>query len=306
MKQYENLVLEGGGVKGIAYVGALMELENKGILKNIKKVAGTSAGAITALLIALRYSSDEIMDIMFELDFNKFVDKSRWKTKNFYDVITKFGIAKGDYFQNWIEDIIYRKIKLKNVTFSDFIRNNNFCDLMVVGVNLTKRNVEIFSYKTTPNILLSTAIRISMSIPLFFHAVKYNNDIYIDGGLFWNYPLRIYDNNKINPKTLGLRIDSTKTNLTNFIYDTTFNTNNLSNKPSKVTFFKYLKLLLNVILNQQDSKHIQQLDWDRTISIWDTGVGAIEFNINDREKYNLVKAGKDAVIKYFKRIEKEN
>ena len=50
---FKNLVFEGGGVKGIAYVGALEVLDREGILKDIKRVAGTSAGAMVAVLIGL-------------------------------------------------------------------------------------------------------------------------------------------------------------------------------------------------------------------------------------------------------------
>lgn len=53
---FRNLVFEGGGVKGIAYVGAMEVLEEKGILKNITRVGGTSAGAINALLAGLNYT----------------------------------------------------------------------------------------------------------------------------------------------------------------------------------------------------------------------------------------------------------
>ena len=46
--KYENLVFEGAGIRGIAYCGALMELDEKGMLADIKRVGGTSSGAITA------------------------------------------------------------------------------------------------------------------------------------------------------------------------------------------------------------------------------------------------------------------
>jgi NTE family protein len=117
--EYENLVFEGGGVKGIAYVGALQELENQGILQHIKNVAGTSAGAITATLLALNYTPDEIRSIMFNINFNYFVDKSKWKTKNIYDIITKFGIAKGNSFESWLNEIIYNKTRSFNTTFEE-------------------------------------------------------------------------------------------------------------------------------------------------------------------------------------------
>ncbi|VFS56685.1 Patatin-like phospholipase [Leminorella grimontii] len=54
---FENLVFEGGGVKGIAYVGALEVLEEEGILDNVKNVAGSSVGAIAAVLVGLGYKN---------------------------------------------------------------------------------------------------------------------------------------------------------------------------------------------------------------------------------------------------------
>ena len=57
---FKNLVFEGGGVKGIAYVGALEVLEKEGILQDVERVAGTSAGAMMAVLVGLRYSVAEV------------------------------------------------------------------------------------------------------------------------------------------------------------------------------------------------------------------------------------------------------
>jgi len=62
MRKWRNLVIQGGSVKGLAYPAALRELEEQGALRlaDIERVGGTSAGAITALLIGLGYSLDEI------------------------------------------------------------------------------------------------------------------------------------------------------------------------------------------------------------------------------------------------------
>ena len=65
---FRNLVFEGGGVKGIAYVGTMEVLEDRGILQNIDRVGGTSAGAINAVLTALNFSNDEVSDILGSLD----------------------------------------------------------------------------------------------------------------------------------------------------------------------------------------------------------------------------------------------
>jgi NTE family protein len=76
MSQFRNLVFEGGGVKGIAYAGALEVLEKENILPDIKRVAGTSAGAITATLLALGAKSSDIADIVGHTSFRKFMDDS--------------------------------------------------------------------------------------------------------------------------------------------------------------------------------------------------------------------------------------
>lgn len=56
---FRNLVFEGGGVKGIAYCGALGVLDERGILSWIRRVGGASAGAINATILALGYTVDE-------------------------------------------------------------------------------------------------------------------------------------------------------------------------------------------------------------------------------------------------------
>ena len=76
MSQFRNLVFEGGGVKGIAYVGALEVLDDRGILSDIGRVAGTSAGAITATLLALGATRDQVEAICRGTDFRSFMDAS--------------------------------------------------------------------------------------------------------------------------------------------------------------------------------------------------------------------------------------
>lgn len=73
-RNFKNLVFEGGGVKGIAYGGALKVLQEMGILGNIERVGGTSAGALNATLLALGYSVQDVSDIIAQTDFSKFAD----------------------------------------------------------------------------------------------------------------------------------------------------------------------------------------------------------------------------------------
>jgi len=69
----ENLVFQGGGAKGLAYVGVIQGLEEIGCLSEVIRVAGTSAGSITAALIALGYRSKRLQEELSK-DFNAFLD----------------------------------------------------------------------------------------------------------------------------------------------------------------------------------------------------------------------------------------
>ena len=120
-------------------------------------------------------------------------------------------------------------------------------NLFVVGTNLSQIKSEVFSYLDTPDLIISDAVRISMSIPILFRPHQYHikntdgkrvpksNDLYVDGGLLDNYPLWLFDNSKfigqmnenfngtyfVNNQTLGFRLVSLKTKLD---YENSLNT----------------------------------------------------------------------------------
>ncbi|VFS56683.1 Patatin-like phospholipase [Leminorella grimontii] len=71
---FKNLVFEGGGMKGICYVGAVDVLTQKGIMDNIEKVGGSSAGAIASTLVGLGYTNTQLNKILYEIDFMSFLD----------------------------------------------------------------------------------------------------------------------------------------------------------------------------------------------------------------------------------------
>ena len=188
MRTIENLVFKGGGVLGIAYAGCIEALHRKGILDNIKGVAGTSAGSITAGLVALNYSSSEINDIVSKTNFKSFEDK--WDPLR---IATKYGLYKGDHFLSWYKDLIKHKTGNENITYKEF-RNAGFKDLKVFATDLNAKSIQEFSADATPDVIVAESIRASMSIPLFFSAWKFsngipNNHIFVDGGTVYNLSL---------------------------------------------------------------------------------------------------------------------
>ncbi len=190
---FKNLVFEGGGVKGIAYIGAMQVLQEKGILPAIQRVGGTSAGAINATLFALGYTIPEQRNILKKLDFNNFMDDSWGLIRDTNRLINEFGWYKGDFFHEWISSLIKKKLKNPSATFRD-LNEAGKPDLYVYGTNLSTRFGEVFSFKHTPTTRIADAVRISMSIPLFFAAFRnIRNDVYVDGGVLNNYPIKLFD-----------------------------------------------------------------------------------------------------------------
>jgi len=311
---FKNLVFEGGGVKGTAYGGAIYILENKNIIKNIKRVAGTSAGAITATLIALNFNSKEIEKIL-KVDFKKFKDDSFFKTRNIIRLVKEYGWFKGDEFERWFSLIIKEKFG-KDLTFKDLYemsKTQNTKELYIIGTNVNIGKEIIFSNETTPDMPIIKAVRISMSVPLFFKAVNYSGDLYVDGGIYYNYPVNIFDkkeyvefpnsilkiqgNKFYNKETLGFRVDTPEE-----ILEQKFK--RLSTKKKISSFKEYLIALMGGFLDLANKRHLSEFDWHRTVYINALGVSTTEFDISESLKNNLIEQGKKDTEDYFKWFDK--
>src|SRR5436190_843421 len=69
-----NFVFQGGGVKGIAFLGALSVISEQKILDDVDRVGGSSAGAIVALLLGLGFSFEELKEQLNIVDFASWKD----------------------------------------------------------------------------------------------------------------------------------------------------------------------------------------------------------------------------------------
>lgn len=313
----KNLVLEGGGVKGIAYVGALEALERANTLSKLERVAGTSAGAITAMLVAVGYSVDEIKEITWNLNFKKFMDDDWGFIRDTHRLTHYYGWYKGEFFLKYAKDLIKAKTGNENITFRQLHERilageTQFKDLYTIGVNLTTGMAEKFSYESThADVPIALAVRISMSIPLFFKAVKLNNDIYVDGGVMQNYPISIFDKYRYlpehlqakcgkdklarfyNPETLGIRLDS-KEEISMFLK---------SNTPERrkiKSLYQYAQALVSTILNLQNLYHMKSpFDIHRSIYCDTLDVSTMDFGLSNSKKRALILSGQKAVAQYF-------
>src|SRR5215831_14142091 len=97
----KNLVFEAAGIRGIAYCGALKEMESKKLMSNIERVAGTSSGAIMALAVSLGYSGQEIETLIGQTNFKKFNDGRYLFAGGINRVKKYYGWYRGKQLEKW-------------------------------------------------------------------------------------------------------------------------------------------------------------------------------------------------------------
>jgi len=308
-KDFTNLVFEGGGIRGLVYAGVIEVLEDEGYMNQVKKVAGTSVGAITALMVSLDYKSEEISKIISKTKFQQFNEIGIHRLNSHY------GWYQHNNFMKWLDKIIKAKTGNANITFQE-MHNRGYKDLYVTATCLNKQKLIVFSYQNYPDMKVRDAVKTSMSIPLYFEAVFIDSlgnvydkqvdslslDVMVDGGILGNYPLFIFDSitsdslgNEIrfpNDKTLGIRIDreeQIKNDTTNQEL-ATVPINNL------VDYFTAFYILVIEKLNRQE---MIPEDWERTISVSSMGIGPRLKNLSKKQKEMLVESGRRSAKIYL-------
>lgn len=379
-----NLVFQGGGIRGIAYKGAYEELaENFVDVRGLQRIGGTSAGAISALPIALGYHHSEL-DPLIDIDFSTFFDgdcsadflalineqeKMESITENILEkgkhvsirsissnasavsgkISTslrqlnigsliklfkaanseKLGLFKGDFFrEQWAEKIIQQQTNIPYLTFKELheLHMENpevYKDLYMIGVNLNTGKAIVMSYETTPDAIISDAIRISISIPAVFephhlhmkdkHGQRVlfdtNNcqnitpyDLFVDGGVLMNYPLTLFDKKKYlpgheksndtsgieNPHTLGFRLIDTSQK------DHIKSPDNLVELLTRIAKIGVTLLQRDDCLDQANR---------RTIYINHLGIPSVMFDLKNTVKEALCNNGKHAVREQLPKLE---
>lgn len=220
---YRNLVLEGGGVRGIAYAGAIRVLEDAHITDSLERVAGTSVGGISAAVLSVGYRSKEIEEILGSLRIQQFNDGRWFFIGGASRMLHRFGWYRGDALEHWIGRLLAAKTGQEDLTFGQLhalaARDRRFKDLYIPATNLSRQQRTVFSWESHPDMEIRTAVRASMSVPLYFSAVMLNarghkvrpgeaGEVFVDGGVVANYPLGLFDKDGVeNPQTLGLKLE---------------------------------------------------------------------------------------------------
>jgi NTE family protein len=206
-----DLVLEGGGVKGIGLVGAISVLEERGYSFN--RVAGTSAGAIVGALVAAGFSGKELADIMAKVDYHKFRDATLLDRLGLFgeamSVLFEQGVYKGDYLKKWLgEQLTAKKVTsfadLKLLDPNSALPAAHQYKLVVMTSDISNGALRRLPWDygefgiNADTALIVEAVRASMSIPFFYAPLKFKDANkqecwFVDGGMLSNFPIDVFD-----------------------------------------------------------------------------------------------------------------
>lgn len=208
-------VFSGGGIKAYAYIGALDAIQEKNL--SFERLAGTSAGALIASLLAAGFQTEELKKELLETDMTSFLDSPKWSKlipfSKLIRIYFQMGMYKGDALENWIARLLAKK----NVhTFSDIQQGY----LKIVVSDISLRKMIVFPddlervYGIDPDsISIATAVRMSAGFPYFFMPKKmayrsHRKSMMVDGGILSNFPLWLFERKKSvqTRPVLGVRL----------------------------------------------------------------------------------------------------
>lgn len=309
-----DLVLEGGGVKGIGLVGAAVALTEAGYTLN--RVSGTSAGAVVGSIVAAGLTGERLKQVALSLDYRKFVDPTPLERIPLAGpglaLLQGTSLYKGDYARDWVRNQL---ADLGIKTFADLKIDDDQLPperrykLVVTTSDITLgRLIRLpWDYRSVYGLdpdqqLVADAVRASMSIPFFFTPVTITNpsskltSTLLDGGLLSNFPIDSLD-----------RTDGQQPRWP------TFGVTLLPNLPTgddkvipllrlpQPRTLHLLEGIISTILVGRDQTYLSQPCVSaRTIPVDSTSVGVVDFGITPAETQALYTTGYQAAQNFLK------
>jgi NTE family protein len=228
-------VFQGGGVKGLALVGALLGFAEHGevAIQRWVNVAGTSAGAIIAAYLATGHGPQDLETLLRRTPYEKFED---WGpggeiAGGAWNLAKHHGLAHGEYFRKWFDD------QLQGAKFASVKREDDTPDkaadpyrLRLIASDVTQGRMlvlpaDLANYKlpgtdqpiAPDEFKIADAVRMSMSIPFFFQPVLLESVdtgvmcTIVDGGLLSNFPVWLFDiDAQVTRPTFGFHLTGGK------------------------------------------------------------------------------------------------
>lgn len=295
-----DIVLEGGGVKGTALVGALEELNKAGY--EHCRVAGTSAGAIVGSLLAAGMPIEAMVKTMQELDYSKFRDEGfidRLGTPGkAASLVLEKGIYEGAYLRQWLADQLealgvrtFADLKITEDWAKELPPEQRYKLVVIVSDVSRGRMVRLpwdyRSYGLDPDEqLVADAVRASMSIPFFYEPANLEGNYLVDGGLLSNFPISLFDNTDEWP-TFGIKLSARAEAVSKM-------------NPVK-TPVDYSLAIVSTAINAHDQMHIDDpCTQARTIFVDTFDIKATDFDITKEQQAKLYNSGQKYAKDFLK------
>lgn len=288
-----DLVLEGGGILGISYIGALKAFEERKF--KIERCAGTSAGALIAALIMAGYNSRELSDLLRNIDFKRLAKKTNIGKMYIVGKPLSIIFDKGLYDSEIVESFIGDLLKKKGIVKFKDIMLNGKSKLKIIASDITRRKMLILpddlkQYGVDPmEFSIAKAVRMSCAIPLFFTPIKlmYNNEqcYIVDGGLLSNFPIWIFDGeNTSQIVTFGLKTKDPDS----------------FSAQGRTNIINYVKDIINAPLKVDQDNFVRSKDRVRTIVIDYGGkIKSTDFNKSEKLLMSLYDHGYECTERFM-------
>jgi predicted acylesterase/phospholipase RssA len=310
-----DLVLEGGGMKGLGAVGAAIGLMERGY--TFPRVAGTSAGSILAAFLAAGVDAATVREVMGRLDYSRVPDLAPPRipiASEGISLVAKGGAHPGDYVHQWIRAELER---LGVSTFGDLRLHDQGADanlpasrrykLVVITTDITHGlllrlpwDYEQFALDPDKQ-LVADAVRASMSIPLYFTPQKLRHQqtgaesTIVDGGVLSNFPVEIFDRTDgRDPRwpTFGVKIIPALPGADAKLFP-----------PLALPMLPPVRELEQVVVTAivgHDQSHIERPSVQRrTIEVDTSSVGIVEFDADKKKRDGVVESGRAAVERFL-------
>lgn len=279
--------MSGGGVKGVAYIGLFRVLDeiranlyaNSETQIDIKEMCCVSIGSFIGLLYVVGYTYEELYKEVMDVDFSSLKD---FRIKH---LVNKYGMDNGRGITGWLWSLLEKRGVSKDITFRELYRKFGV-NFRVCVTNVNKYCMEIFDYTTNPNLKVVKAVRMSTSIPFVFCAERYNNNIYVDGAVVNNFPIRLYSD-KLDT-TLGCKIIGGNELDEDRYYEID-------------SFDSYMVHLIGCFMSNRERDTTMINDYiDHTICIPAHRITqSVNYELTEQDKRNLIEMGYTCTLEYF-------
>lgn len=312
----EYLHLSGGGARGSTYIGLLEALDELGVRQNLKAVAGTSAGSIAALVIALGYTKEEARTIFLDTNMKSFLEqperKDTWVPtfiKQGFAAVSGFrnnhaGLSSGNVLHAHLQKLVENKLGNPNATFADLAKKikdqgelSPFKNIYVMAADISGPGAKpvTLSHEHSPDTPLALAVLASSAFPGAFKPVllpgngSTRQKELVDGGLVQNMPCVFHDakygllnEQGENPKVLSVILDKLETVRWRLWGYGPFSQALLSIKD-------VLALTVRAVMERIPDCLIRDIN---TIGLNSGNVKTFSFELDDQQKIHLMNEGK--------------